>query len=195
VIAYLVSGRRKISRSISLLRIAFGAITLCFTRTHDFIFAPTLCLWFVLFGTVNIEFPWEARPFRWFIAAGDASYSIYLLHYLVFFWAYWLSRQSLAPLAKLALRALAIWLNPSLLPNLSANLASHREAFHPTRKQARAEPRIDTRSISTECTLPAAFQTAPVSGRIVPSRLPHPRPAGARPQAISNNLRADLRQE
>lgn len=98
VIAYLVSGRRKISRSISLLSIAFGVVTLCFTRTHDFIFAPTLCLWFVLFGTVNIELPWEARPFRWFIAAGDASYSIYLLHYLVFFWAYWLSANLWRPL-------------------------------------------------------------------------------------------------
>jgi peptidoglycan/LPS O-acetylase OafA/YrhL len=91
VIAYIIGRRWQPGRWLSLSSIAFGATALWFTRSHEFAFAPTICLWLVLFGMINMQAPWQSRPFRWLIAAGNASYSIYLLHYLVFFWSYWLS--------------------------------------------------------------------------------------------------------
>lgn len=41
----------------------------------------------ILAGLVNLDLPWTKLPFRWLIAAGDASYSIYLIHYIVFYFA------------------------------------------------------------------------------------------------------------
>ena len=42
---------------------------------------------FILAGMANLQLPWARWPYRWIIAAGDASYSIYLLHYIVFYLA------------------------------------------------------------------------------------------------------------
>ena len=36
---------------------------------------------------LNLRLPWSRAPLRWLVQAGDASYSIYLLHYLVFYGA------------------------------------------------------------------------------------------------------------
>jgi exopolysaccharide production protein ExoZ len=41
----------------------------------------------ILAGMVNLRLRWNRWPARWLIAAGDASYSIYLLHYFVFYFA------------------------------------------------------------------------------------------------------------
>lgn len=64
--------------------IAAGAALLWVTRAHDFPFSVTVSLALILAGTVGLRLPWSRAPFRWLIAAGDASYSIYLLHYIVF---------------------------------------------------------------------------------------------------------------
>ncbi len=66
------------------LALAAGAALLWFTRTHDFLFSVPLSMAIVLAGMVNLRLPWQQPPFRWLVAAGDASYSIYLLHYIVF---------------------------------------------------------------------------------------------------------------
>jgi exopolysaccharide production protein ExoZ len=39
---------------------------------------------FLLTGVVTMKLPWSRAPFSWLVRAGDASYSIYLLHYIVF---------------------------------------------------------------------------------------------------------------
>ena len=33
---------------------------------------------------VELRVPWQRAPFSWLVALGDASYSIYLLHYVTF---------------------------------------------------------------------------------------------------------------
>lgn len=45
----------------------------------------------LLAGMLNLRLPWSQAPLRWLVLAGDASYSIYLLHYLVFFGSAYLS--------------------------------------------------------------------------------------------------------
>jgi peptidoglycan/LPS O-acetylase OafA/YrhL len=42
---------------------------------------------FILAGIVNLRLRWERWPNRWLVAAGDVSYSIYPLHYFVFYLA------------------------------------------------------------------------------------------------------------
>jgi exopolysaccharide production protein ExoZ len=44
-----------------------------------------IAMMFILAAMVNLRLPWTRWPIRWFVAAGDASYSIYLLHYIVFY--------------------------------------------------------------------------------------------------------------
>jgi peptidoglycan/LPS O-acetylase OafA/YrhL len=40
-----------------------------------------------LAGMVNLRLPWQRWPFRWLVEVGNASYSMYLLHYIVFYYA------------------------------------------------------------------------------------------------------------
>jgi exopolysaccharide production protein ExoZ len=69
----------------AIVPLAAGATLLWYSRSHDFAFSVTLSMALLLTGMVNLRLPWSRLPFRWAIAAGNASYSIYLLHYLVFF--------------------------------------------------------------------------------------------------------------
>lgn len=64
--------------------IVFGSALLAYTRSHDFPFSVSLCMGIILLGIISLRLPWDRRPFRWIIQAGDASYSIYLLHYVTF---------------------------------------------------------------------------------------------------------------
>jgi peptidoglycan/LPS O-acetylase OafA/YrhL len=68
------------------LPIVGGCALLWYTRTHDFPFSADLCMAMILAGMLNLRLPWKRQPFRLMVSLGDASYSIYLLHYLVFFW-------------------------------------------------------------------------------------------------------------
>jgi exopolysaccharide production protein ExoZ len=93
VLIYLFSSRMRLPNWAALLAIIAGAFSLWFTRTHEFPFAPTLCLSGILLGTVHLRLPWRHWSLSWIIRVGDASYSIYLLHYIVLFYSYWLSAQ------------------------------------------------------------------------------------------------------
>jgi len=61
-----------------------GAALLFYTRSHDFAFSAPISFGMILLGMVNLKVPTQWRPIRVLIALGDASYSIYLLHYIVF---------------------------------------------------------------------------------------------------------------
>lgn len=47
-------------------------------------YAVPIAMAALLAGMVHVRIPWERAPFIWLVRTGDASYSIYLLHYLVF---------------------------------------------------------------------------------------------------------------
>jgi len=82
VLVFLGSG---VFRNIgSAVPIATGLVLLTYTRSHDFPFATPICMAIALVGMVNLRLPWHRQPFRLLVLAGDASYSIYLLHYIVF---------------------------------------------------------------------------------------------------------------
>lgn len=72
---------RRLSGSVPLVA---GCALLWFTRAHDFPFATPLSMAAILAGMINLRVPWSRLPLRWLVLAGDASYSIYLLHYVVF---------------------------------------------------------------------------------------------------------------
>ncbi|UQR68053.1 hypothetical protein LRP30_27685 [Bradyrhizobium sp. C-145] len=64
-----------------------GTILLWIGSTHEYPFWTAPAVAALLAGFINIRPPWHRAPFRWLVRAGDASYSIFLLHYLVFFLA------------------------------------------------------------------------------------------------------------
>jgi exopolysaccharide production protein ExoZ len=66
------------------LPLLLGTVALVYSRAHDFSFSAPVSFGLILLGMVNLETPWHRRPLRWLVALGDASYSIYLLHYLVY---------------------------------------------------------------------------------------------------------------
>ncbi len=68
----------------SPLLIAIGSALLWFTRAHDFQFSATVSMALILAGMVGVRLPWSRAPLRWLVNVGNASYSIYLLHYIVF---------------------------------------------------------------------------------------------------------------
>lgn len=82
VIVFLIQDQAK--RAGAIAPLAIGIALLAYTRTHDFTGAVAISMGFILLGMNNLRLPWEQRPFRWLVQAGNASYSIYLLHYLVF---------------------------------------------------------------------------------------------------------------
>jgi exopolysaccharide production protein ExoZ len=59
-------------------------VLLWYTRAHDFPFAVAISMGIIVSGFVNLSMPASRAPFRWLVAVGNASYSIYLLHYIVF---------------------------------------------------------------------------------------------------------------
>jgi exopolysaccharide production protein ExoZ len=83
VVVFLI--HRRAAYLWSALPITAGVALLAYTRSHDFVFSVTLCMGCILLGMVNLRLPWQRWPFRWLVAIGNASYSVYLLHYLTFF--------------------------------------------------------------------------------------------------------------
>jgi exopolysaccharide production protein ExoZ len=47
----------------------------------------------MLLGMVHIKLPWTHPSLHWLVKVGDASYSIYLLHGIILFYAWWLGAQ------------------------------------------------------------------------------------------------------
>lgn len=82
VVAFLVQDRTR--RVGAIAPIVAGIALLVYTRTHDFPASVSVASGLILLGMTRLRLPWQARPFRWIVQAGDASYSIYLLHMLVF---------------------------------------------------------------------------------------------------------------
>jgi exopolysaccharide production protein ExoZ len=66
------------------LPICAGGVLLWYTRAHDFPFAIAISMGMIVSGFVNLSMPASRIPFRWLVAVGNASYSVYLLHYIVF---------------------------------------------------------------------------------------------------------------
>jgi exopolysaccharide production protein ExoZ len=80
VVVFLIGG----SKRFGLLVTVIGIAALILTRDHDFVFAIPICMGCILFGMIELELPWHRRPLIWLIQIGDASYSVYLLHVLLF---------------------------------------------------------------------------------------------------------------
>lgn len=66
------------------LPIAAGGALLWYTRAHNFPFSVSISMGIIVSGFVNLSMPVSRAPFRWLVAVGNASYSVYLLHYFVF---------------------------------------------------------------------------------------------------------------
>jgi len=82
VIVFLIQNHAK--RAGAIAPIAVGMALLVYTRAHDFTASVSISMGFILLGMISLRLPWEQPPFRWIVQAGNASYSIYLLHYLTF---------------------------------------------------------------------------------------------------------------
>jgi exopolysaccharide production protein ExoZ len=82
VLAFLARDQlRRISAPLLLMA---GVSLLVYTRTHEFAFSVSISSCLILAGMVELRVPWQRAPFSWLVALGDASYSIYLLHYVTF---------------------------------------------------------------------------------------------------------------
>ena len=80
VLVFLIGGDKRLGPAIA----GIGIVILAITRNHDFSFSIPLCMGCILFGMVELRLPWQRWPFRWLVQIGDASYSLYLLHVLIF---------------------------------------------------------------------------------------------------------------
>lgn len=84
VIVFLISTRVRFGNPASIACIAIGSLSLWYTRSHEFPFSATICLFAILLGITNLDLPWSKRPLCWLVQVGDCSYSLYLLHLLIF---------------------------------------------------------------------------------------------------------------
>jgi peptidoglycan/LPS O-acetylase OafA/YrhL len=82
VIVFLIQDQAK--RAGAIAPLVIGVALLVYTRAHDFTASVSTSMGFILLGIINLHLPWDKRPFNWLVQAGNASYSIYLLHYLTF---------------------------------------------------------------------------------------------------------------
>src|SRR5258708_3982956 len=85
VLVFLLRNQIKYLGGIAPLIV--GCAVLGYSRSHSFSFDVSVSMAIILAGMINLRLPWARWPFRWIVAMGDASYSIYLLHYLVLFWS------------------------------------------------------------------------------------------------------------
>jgi exopolysaccharide production protein ExoZ len=80
VLVFLIGDDKRFGPIVAIV----GAVILAITRTYDFTFSIPLCMGCILFGMVELRLPWQRWPFQWLVQIGDASYSLYLLHVLIF---------------------------------------------------------------------------------------------------------------
>jgi exopolysaccharide production protein ExoZ len=100
VLVFLLSRWVRLWSPVALAAIVAGAgglTYLWFVQSSIFPFATTICLSLVLLGMIHLELPWQHWTLRWLVHTGDASYSIYLAHGILFFYSYWFGAQ-IAPL-------------------------------------------------------------------------------------------------
>ncbi|MBR0751631.1 acyltransferase [Bradyrhizobium jicamae] len=76
--------RYELSRIGGLIPLLIGIAILAVMRQAITPYAVPIAMAALLAGMVHVRIPWERAPFSWLVRTGDASYSIYLLHYLVF---------------------------------------------------------------------------------------------------------------
>ncbi|MCK1595919.1 acyltransferase [Bradyrhizobium sp. 164] len=82
VVAFLL--RKHTSRLGFFLPLLIGLPGLWFTLSSNIAFGPSASMVFLVIALTNLKLSWDSAPARWLVAAGDASYSIYLLHLLTF---------------------------------------------------------------------------------------------------------------
>jgi exopolysaccharide production protein ExoZ len=90
VIVFLLTRRLRIDQATAGLAFAAGVLGLgylWYVPSHIFPFATTICLALILLGMVSLRLAWKHWSLRWLVSVGDASYSIYLLHGLILFYA------------------------------------------------------------------------------------------------------------
>jgi exopolysaccharide production protein ExoZ len=90
VLVFLLSKHGRFGSPAAAVALAAGVLAmgyLWFFPTHIFPFAITISLAAILFGMVNLRLPWKHWSLHWLVMIGDASYSVYLLHGLVLYYA------------------------------------------------------------------------------------------------------------
>jgi exopolysaccharide production protein ExoZ len=167
--------RGPIARLGGAFPLALGvALTWYFTSIGPpFTYWPPIAMAPLLAGMLNLRLPWSRAPLRWLVLAGDASYSIYLLHYLVFFGSGYLS----VWLFKLPPWACEPWRLASILACCLISYAtwrliekpfitfSERLAARSERSAAPSTGRADRATVPTEG---ATGELEPVAGEITP---------------------------
>jgi len=96
VLVFMLSRRVRVASLAAWCALGGGTLALVSlwrVPTLIFPFATTLCLAFMLLGMVHVKLPWTHRSLRWLIKVGDASYSIYLLHGIILYYAWWFGEQ------------------------------------------------------------------------------------------------------
>lgn len=82
ILVFLLGGRARFLGAI--IPLVSGVALLVFTHASQNVLYIPLSMGIILLGMVHLQLPWNRWPLRWMVAMGDASYSIYLLHYIVF---------------------------------------------------------------------------------------------------------------
>jgi exopolysaccharide production protein ExoZ len=96
VLVFLLSQRVRLWPSAAwgaFMAGAGGLTYLWFVQSSIFPFATAICLSLVLLGMIHLRLPWQHWSLRWLLHVGDASYSIYLVHSVIFFYSYWFGAQ------------------------------------------------------------------------------------------------------
>ncbi|MCS3896128.1 peptidoglycan/LPS O-acetylase OafA/YrhL [Bradyrhizobium japonicum USDA 38] len=96
VLVFSLSRLIKLPQVAALAALFGGAGWLFFLwlmPNHIFPFATAICLALVLLGMVHVKLDWSHPWLRLLVCIGDASYSIYLLHGIILYYAWWLGAQ------------------------------------------------------------------------------------------------------
>jgi exopolysaccharide production protein ExoZ len=82
VLVFMIGARAKYLGAI--FPIVAGMGLLVYTHASGIFLYIPLSMGVILLGMTQLRLPPKPRVFRWIVAVGDASYSLYLLHYIVF---------------------------------------------------------------------------------------------------------------
>jgi peptidoglycan/LPS O-acetylase OafA/YrhL len=76
--------RARISSLMAGIAFAAGLAAWAMMTQAQSPYLVPLSVTLLVVGFAGMNLPWDRRPFSWLVRTGDASYSIYLLHYAVF---------------------------------------------------------------------------------------------------------------
>jgi exopolysaccharide production protein ExoZ len=82
IVVFLLRARTKFLGAV--VPLVAGTGLLVATHASGHVLAIPVSMGIILLGMTQLQLPWDRWPFRWMVAVGDASYSVYLLHYVVF---------------------------------------------------------------------------------------------------------------